>query len=208
MEEIEFSVKYTPYVHLSLKMKLSITHRFSSVKSDWERLYRLTPEVSPFLHPEAFAIAYRYFYPYYLKWHTLPVFVVCHDEVKARAIVPLLKISGKYRLFGDVNGFNESGLLYDDREVLTDVFSLLRNRFGVVEFMKIDERSPVSDYKGVSAKASSNVAISFGNDFDDYFKGLSKSVRQNIRTAYNRLNTDGLSFSMHYYSPGLSMRGG
>lgn len=180
-------------------MRLAIKHRFSSIKADWERLYLLTPEVSPFLHPGAFAVAYRYFYPYYLVWRTLPTFAVFADNDKVRAIVPLLKSNGKFRLFGDVNGYNECGLLYDDRAILSEVFSLLHKRFGEVEFMKIDERSPISNYRGDMAQASDNVAISFDEDFDGYFNGLSKSVRQNIRTAYNRLKTDGNSLSMEYY---------
>lgn len=181
-------------------MKLVIMHRFSAVKADWERLYQLTPEVSPFLHPGAFSIAYRYFYPYYLIWRTIPTFAVFADDVKVRAIVPLLKSKGKYHLFGDVNGFNECGLLYDDCAILPDVISLLHKRFGEVEFMKIDERSPISNYKGEMTTVSNNVAIMFDEDFDEYFKGLSKSVRQNIRTAYNRLKTDGQSLSMKYFS--------
>lgn len=188
-------------------MKLAIKHRFSSIKSDWERLYRLTPEVSPFLHPDAFSIAYRYFYPYYLIWRTVPIFVVFSDEFKVRAIVPLLKSKGKYHLFGDVNGFNECGLLYDDCTMLPEVISLLRRCFGNVEFMKIDERSPLSGYKGSKTKESKNVDIRFDESFDDYFKGLSKSVRQNIRTAYNRLNTDGLLLSMKYFKPDIAVRG-
>lgn len=181
-------------------MKLAIKHRFSSVKADWEKLYRLTPEVSPFLHPGAFAIAYRYFYPYYLIWRTVPTFAVFTDDAKVRAIVPLLKTKGKYCLFGDVNGFNECGLLYDDCAILPKVISLMRKRFGEVGFMKIDERSPISNYKGESAVVSNNVAIRFDENFDEYFKGLSKSVRQNIRTAYNRLRTDGYSISMKYFN--------
>lgn len=186
-------------------MRLTIKHRFSSVKADWERLYRLTPEVSPFLHSDAFSIAYRYFYPYYVKWRTLPTFAVLSDEFKVRAIVPLLKSKGKYHLFGDVNGFNECGLLYDDCTILHDVILSLRNRFGNVEFMKIDERSPLSVYKGATAKVSNNVAIRFEENFDEYFKELSKSVRQNIRTAYNRLKTDGHLLSMKYFNPGFAM---
>lgn len=180
-------------------MKLSIKRRFSSVEKDWERLYKLTPEVSPFLHPEAFAIAYRYFYPYYLKWRALPIFAVFAYDAGIRAIVPLIKSRGKYRLFGDVNGFNECGFLYDDSILLPEIFKSLHEHFGETEFMKIDERSPLSVFRGDASRAFKNVSISFDDSFDDYFKTLSKSVRQNIRTAYNHLKTDGLSFSIRTF---------
>lgn len=35
------------------------------------------------------------------------------------------------------------------------------------------------------------VNISFGDIYDEYFSKLSKSTRQNIRTAHNRLNREG-----------------
>ena len=183
-------------------MKLLIKHRFSSVKNDWDRLYHVTPNVSPFLSSSAFSIAYRYFYPYYLLWHALPIFAVFTVNNLVRGIVPLIKYQGKYHLFGDVNGFNECGFLYDDSSILPEIMESLHNFFGEIEFMKIDERSPLSMFKGNNAIPSNNVAIWFDNKFDDYFKTLSKSVRQNIRTAYNRISTDGYTISMEYYLPG------
>ena len=185
-------------------MKLLIKHSYSSIKNDWDRLYKVTPNVSPFLSSRAFFIAYRYFYPYYLLWHALPIFAVFTVDKLVRAIVPLIKYRGKYHLFGDVNGFNECGFLYDDSSILPEIMESLHNLFGEIEFMKIDERSPLSMFRGNNATASNNVAIWFDNKFDDYFKTLSKSVRQNIRTAYNRINTAGYTISMEYYLPGIS----
>ena len=43
------------------------------------------------------------------------------------------------------------------------------------------------------SRTLNNVCINFGDDFEAYNKSLSKSTRQNLRTAYNRLNTDGKS---------------
>lgn len=36
------------------------------------------------------------------------------------------------------------------------------------------------------------------DSFEEYFDTLSKSMRQNIRTAYNRIRTDGLKYNMEY----------
>ena len=38
----------------------------------------------------------------------------------------------------------------------------------------------------------------FLTDYDSWYAGLSKSVRQNIRTSYNRLNTDGKTYSFEF----------
>lgn len=44
------------------------------------------------------------------------------------------------------------------------------------------------------------VKINFTDNYEEYYSALSKSARQNLRTAYNRAKTDGLSFDfeMHY----------
>ena len=41
--------------------------------------------------------------------------------------------------------------------------------------------------------------IGLKNSYEEYFAGLSKHTRQNIRTAYNRLNTDGRTYSMEIW---------
>ncbi|MBQ8430606.1 MAG: hypothetical protein IJX26_01510 [Clostridia bacterium] len=43
------------------------------------------------------------------------------------------------------------------------------------------------------------VKINFSNSYEDYYSSLSKSARQNLRTAYNRANTDNLKFDFHIH---------
>lgn len=103
----------------------------------------------------------------------------------------MLKYSnGRMELFGFVNGFNESGMLFESERTLPECIRLIRETYGEVEFLKIDESSPLAAFAQQDARSTSNAEIRFGNDFDEYFKNLSKSVRQNIRTAYNRLSSD------------------
>lgn len=183
-------------------MNLYVKHSFRALRPEWERLYAMMDDCSPFLNPSAFEIAYKYFYPYYIARRCRPVFAMMQQDGVVRAILPLLKFSdNRYELFGNVNGFNECGMLYDGHAILPEVIDLVRQHFGEVEFMKIDESSPLAMFKGESARESDNVSICFGNDFEEYFKSFSKSVRQNVRTAYNRMKTDGLSFKMEYFTP-------
>lgn len=53
---------------------------------------------------------------------------------------------------------------------------------------------------GGNALITNNISIGFGSDYESWFKTLSSSVRQNIRTAYNRLNSDGCSLSVEIFS--------
>ena len=41
------------------------------------------------------------------------------------------------------------------------------------------------------------VCINLGSDYDTYYQSLSKHARQNIRTAYNRLNRDEKTYTFH-----------
>lgn len=49
------------------------------------------------------------------------------------------------------------------------------------------------------------VDIFLESDYDSHFKQLSKSVRQNIRTAYNRMQKDGVDFDFHFYIGGKNI---
>ena len=183
-----------------MQLEIYSTMRYSRIRDDWARLYDLTPEVSPFLHPDAMHIAYRYFYPYYISRKTLPCFMVFKENGVARAIIPFLKHrSGRLQLFGNVNGFDESGFVYDSVNILPDIFSNIKGGDYNIEFVRINANSPISAYISADARPTSNAAIHFDSNFQEYISTLSKSVRQNIRTAYNRLANDGLHFDIKTY---------
>lgn len=185
------------------ELTLHCTRSFASIRKDWERLYHQTPEVSPFLAPDAFRISLRYFFPYYIIGRSLPLFCLFRRGNETIAIAPLIKnLKGKVSLFGNVNGFNECGILFSDKEDLPECIRLLRSRFGTVRIARIDERSALSQFKGVTFQSTNNVAIHFGESFDPYFSALSSSVRQNIRTAYNRLSKDGHTQNLYVVNQG------
>lgn len=124
-------------------MRLTFTKSFSKIESDWARLYGLSDDNSPFLEPSAFRIAYKYFFPYYLKNKSYPLFAVLTDNGDIRAIIPLIKSKKGLQLFGDENGFNECSLLYDSDKSLSDSITLLLKQHPRVSFSKVDERSPL-----------------------------------------------------------------
>lgn len=184
-------------------LSISTARSFKRISAEWGRLYKITPEVSPFLNPAAMSLCVRYFYPYYLAKRCRPLFLLFQESDSVRAIAPMLRYSnGRMELFGFANGFNESGMLFDSVDILPECLRLMKERYTNVELLKIDERSPLAKLAPSDAIATSNAEIRFGADFDEYFKGLSKSARQNIRTAYNRLSTDGLPIDLQVFSRG------
>lgn len=187
-------------------LSLKTTRSFKSIAEDWERLYVITPEVSPFLARDAMRICIKYFYPYYIIKRCIPIFLLFSERDTIKAIAPMLRYSnGKMELFGFANGFNESGMLFETADILPDCLRLIKEKYREVVFLKIDERSPLSSFAPQNRHVISNAEIHFGNDFDEYFKLLSKSVRQNIRTAYNRLTSDGCSVEIKVYEGGKKL---
>lgn len=57
--------------------------------------------------------------------------------------------------------------------------------------------------KGVAVRkrGSYHIPLSKFGKFETYFNSLSKGIRQNIRTSYNRLALDGLTYNLEIYSP-------
>ena len=51
-------------------------------------------------------------------------------------------------------------------------------------------------------KKQACVTIEFGDDYEAYLKSLSSSVRQNLRTADNRMRRDGHEWKLRVFLPG------
>lgn len=167
-------------------------------------LYDKMYDVSPFLQYDTFAISWKYFYPYYITGRCMPKIAQFVESGKTVALIPLTVKGKTAQLFGSPNGFNESGALFEDQGILPLCFKLLHERFSTVELIKVDERSPLSELRQEEFASVSNVAIYFGDDYEVYFKSLSPSVRQNIRTSYNRIEKDGHTYELDVFTNGES----
>lgn len=65
------------------------------------------------------------------------------------------------------------------------------------DYIFVPEKSPLVKLMRVN-DTFNNYAI-YISKYEEYFNSLSKSTRQNIRTAYNRMKTDSQSFSLDVY---------
>lgn len=73
-----------------------------------------------------------------------------------------------------------------------------------IVFDRVSEKSSVYLYaknnQTLKMKPSEMVTILLPDSYDAWFGSLSKSVRQNIRTSYNRLITDKKEYEFHFYT--------
>lgn len=92
-----------------------------------------------------------------------------------------------------------------DEAALDTLFVALREVFGIRLYHLNCLKEKSSSYQYIrthcpihSSEREICVSLALPNDKEQYLKMLSKSARQNIRTAYNRLSTDGLTLTTRF----------
>lgn len=180
---------------------------FRSVKDAWKRME--TPDMSPFLH---------YDYMRYVKvavtW-SKPFFtrIACilpKDSDTILMICPMkLRIDFKYyTLLGDMPGCDIADVLWlpglpeeEKKAIIHFFFDTMRKKMFLNRIPDHSFLAQCIPTQRVSfSREMSYIAIDVPRDYDSYFHTLSSSVRQNIRTAYNRLNRDNVHIQFQCFS--------
>lgn len=180
-------------------MKSAITYRYfrdiKDIKRQWLFLQKQCISVSPFMSYEFMSIAISRLWYYFLFKRAKTLFVLFTEDGDSKpiAIVPLIKLhSGKYELFIHLNGFEYSDILSVDSNVATTCLSILQKDGICFDAYWVRSDSIAFEWMAQNYTKRvqiANVAIRFASH-KSWFDGLSKSVRQNIRTSYNRLSRD------------------
>lgn len=173
-------------------LKIKSYFRLSNLKKEWIELYDSNSNLSPFVEYDYFNRTIKYFWYYFVVKRCYVKYYLIFEENSPILIAPILIFSnGRKELFGNINGFNYCDMVYKNCSKIKDAINVLHNRIGTFEIYKIRENSPligVINSLSYSVVNISNVKIKFGNNYGQYYHSLSKSVRQNLRTSYNRLN--------------------
>ena len=138
---------------------------------------------------------------YSLPKHMYPCTITIFDDGKPVLVMPAYRNRRKLELAGEANGMSYLNLIYfqETEENLLDYFLFLLNEEKrTVRLARIGEKTRLGEIllTGVpkyltQLELVDNVTINFGGGgYSCWHQSLSKSVRQNIRTAYNRLHKD------------------
>ena len=142
-------------------------------------------------------------------------YTVKYDD-RLSLVFPVLEGKNKIEIAGETQGTSYLMPIYfSDSEKLFDVcFGRLLDYLsdkGITEvkLLKIPENcrtyrfveNSLSGWK-VQKKPYENVKIILPKSYDEWFASLSKSVRQNIRTAYNRLSSDSCNYKAEMFRGG------
>lgn len=140
------------------------------------------------------------YWPYYFTKVSYPLIVLVYDAKGNPCFgVVLLKylLNKSYEVVGNVTGYNIAGPVFSDPRLIKPALEIISQKIqSPIHWFKIYPDNPLIKFAKNNPLPYKAARIIISQPYNDYFKDLSKSVRQNIRTAYNRLNTDNLSYKM------------
>lgn len=135
---------------------------------------------------------------------SVPVFFEIEDDNETKLIAPLSRHGdGIYTFLGDVNGVDYCDFIYAEKCNIGKYLDALVSYLQPFHFVgrRIPENSFA--YKSIREKefykdlgSTIYVNIIFGDVYKNYYMSLSSSMRQNLRTAYNRASRDGKNISV------------
>lgn len=180
--------------------KIKKTFRLQSIEKEYKYLYPLNQNVSPFMEYEFMRISLKYIIPYCLLERFFVIFYIVYHNNIPILIAPICRsiFGNKNVLFGYFNGFNYCDLIHNNSNFVSKAFTFLENKIGKIHITKLKESSSTYNLLSQTSFSSkqTNVKITYGNDFEQYLSKLSSSVRQNIRTSYNRLSRNNLKHEL------------
>jgi len=136
----------------------------------------------------------------------LPIILAATDGNSILGLLPLTRdlFSGKVKMLADMRGVSITAPLFSPtlspskrREALDSMSKWISER--KASLYRIEDAAVADSLtqSGLVEKRKTDCCIiDIATDYDTWFRGLSKSVRQNIRTAYNRLNRDNLKYEL------------
>ncbi len=182
---------------------------FSALKKDWDRLYQAGRDLPPYMD-----YAFQKLYKKYLwvSFGRIGFRYLCYAALENDAvicIIPVIERRGQRYLGGDWSPTGHLDFVYGKElsdETLQEIVSELKKTVGSLRINKLPEGSKLQGllsrtYQS-AGKPETCVNIPFGDDYDAYFACLSKSVRQNNRTAKNRLAREGKTFRVETFVGG------
>lgn len=192
--------------------QLRVHKTLPPVKSSWTKIEAQSgANASAYQSYYVNAVVKKRLLVYGLKERYSARYIELLEDGKPVMILPVCQYRGKneYCAIGMFNGFQVYDFIYSQemttekmRQCMQFVLETLQiNRLTLgnapessVLFQSVSAGQMICDGYSVSTGSNDNVAIDTECDYELWHSKLSKSTRQNIRTSYNRMNTDGVQF--------------
>lgn len=173
------------------------------LKSIWKELYAADSSLSIFQSYEFMLNFWKNSWIYCIKEKEFPIFYLVKDKGTASMIAPLCKKkNGTYEIMGNKNGCEYCDFIYaHESNIDLYVRELVDYLKCPLTFARVKEQSKLyqtpieqQNVRECGEKVCTNIALP--ENYEYYYKSLSSSMRQNLRTAFNRLKRDGHSVSI------------
>jgi hypothetical protein len=181
---------------------------FDEIKEIWECLYTNNPDSTIYQSVKYNELIWNNFFPYRIILRVIPVFYVFFQDGRPILIIPLTKSisSNKYYIFGNKSGGGYLDFIYDGTLTACDLencLNKLRNQYNITSIVlnHVRSQTTLGTYSLKNGGKLSDVpctSIILPDSYDEYYSSLSKNMRQNIRTAYNRLAKDELELKYDF----------
>lgn len=180
------------------------------VKTAWEKIEKDVPGLNPFMYYGFQSHLAERLRPWTaIGLHSVKAICV-YDYGRIMGILPFVRrnTDGKMRLLGDIKGCGINDMVIaantsqrqEYADMAVDKFLSL-SKAGKGKLRRLPPESPVVESLRLRTitpvSTTPCVRIPLPDSYDDWAASLSKSVRQNLRTAYNRLKRDGHVISFH-----------
>ena len=144
----------------------------------------------------------------YFSLYTPQLVCIVSDQGKILMILPLKwdRFKRNYKMLADIQGCGQTDALFDpqltEEERQACVAYFYANIHKKCRLNRLPESSlllKATQGTHVDLQNRICVKIDFPQGAEALLKGLSKSVRQNLRTAYNRMNRDNMAYKLQVY---------
>lgn len=184
----------------------------AKLEKAWHDMEACHPQLSPFTYYDYMKHIFRQVKMCSLTYS--PRIVCIESEQEGIVMIAPIKkerISGKVKMLGDIQGSGhadflfKNGLSVEEQEVCIKLFIASAGR--KYKLKRILETSPIYTFftnhaSSVCPEKTSCVSLRFPEDVDAHVKTLSSSVRQNLRTAYNRMRRNSVEYDLKVWLPG------
>lgn len=188
-------------------MKIKKFKNITKIKSTWENLYNLNPNMTPFQSYESNYLYYKVFRYNRNRFYCTPTFFLA-EENNQTVIIPLIinkveKIIYDFSSLSPIDYYDIIASTNTTNTFIKEVLQSILSNYSSyrIQFSHINENSLIYKLIGdLNNKKEICVKINFTtNDYESYYTSLSKHMRQNLRTAYNRINKDNISYHLKKY---------
>ena len=192
-------------------LKLRVHRSLLSLRSAWKKL-ELSGGDTKSVYQSYYvnAVVKRRMLIYSLQEKYSVRYLELMDDGKTVMILPVCKYCGtdRYCSIGKFNGFQVYDFIYSQemtpermgqclsfvlKQLKIENISLFNVSQDSVLYTCLSASQTSLDGYRVNLEGNDNVSIDTELDYEIWHSRLSKSTRQNLRTAYNRMNTDGIA---------------